>query len=141
MAVSFLVQPDPSPRLEARPEARPTTRPATRPRLVALDGGRSDAGRRRRRVFLVRRLVALVALALVVVAAVAVGSRVVGGVAGAAAVPTSYEVERGDTLWSIAGELAPGADRRHVVALLADANGGTTVVPGQDLVVPAGVAG
>lgn len=52
----------------------------------------------------------------------------------------SIVVAAGDTLWSIAGELAPGQDRRPVVDALARRNGGTTLRAGQTLVVPAGLA-
>lgn len=65
MAVSFLVQPDRHP-LGAHPATR-------RPQLVGLDGGRSVAAVRRRRVFLVRRCVVGV---LAVVAIVLAGSAV-----------------------------------------------------------------
>ncbi len=47
----------------------------------------------------------------------------------------------GDTLWSIARELAPASDPRPVVDLLVEANGGSAIEAGQMLVIPAEVAG
>jgi len=134
MAASFLI-PDHSTHITG----------ARRPALVALDGGRSDAALRRRRMYRQRRIaVAVVALALVVATVVVVspsGPSTVSPTAAVAATHSgTYEVAAGDTLWSIAARLDPDADRRQVVALLADANGGSTAVwPGQHLVVPAEV--
>jgi nucleoid-associated protein YgaU len=53
----------------------------------------------------------------------------------------SYVVRQGDTLWSIAERLSPGGDPRPVVDALADVNhvDPGALVPGQTLVVPAGV--
>ena len=48
-----------------------------------------------------------------------------------------YVVQPGDTLWSIAGGLAPDRDRRDVVDRLATTNGGADLRVGQRLVVPA----
>jgi Tfp pilus assembly protein FimV len=42
-------------------------------------------------------------------------------------------VEPGDTLWSIAKRLAPGADPRQVVDALVKARGTTALVPGESL--------
>ena len=47
-----------------------------------------------------------------------------------------YVVQPGDTLWSIAGELAPQADRRAAVDRLAAVNSGVDLQVGQRLVVP-----
>ena len=47
-----------------------------------------------------------------------------------------YIVEAGDSLWSIARALAPHRDVRAYVEELADLNGGTTIQPGQRLVLP-----
>jgi hypothetical protein len=45
----------------------------------------------------------------------------------------SHVVEPGDTLWSIAVELAPGDDPRPVVDVLADARGDGPLVPGETI--------
>lgn len=59
-------------------------------------------------------------------------------VAPAASVPRVVTVAPGDTLWSIAGRVAPGTDPRAEVAALQRRNGltGVELVPGQVLRVP-----
>lgn len=133
---------------------QPTTVPESfrheRPRLVAIEGGRSvatgrptsaraprpHARRVTHRVYLVRRLVAATAVVLAAYGAVSA----VGAAFGSdSSVPPSYDVRPGDTMWAIAGDLGVDADRRQVVRLLADANGGTVVVPGQRLLIPESV--
>lgn len=42
----------------------------------------------------------------------------------------------GDTMWSVARELAPESDPRPVVAALIDANGGESLQIGQQIVIP-----
>lgn len=53
---------------------------------------------------------------------------------------TSYVIQEGDTLWSIARRLAPAEDPRAVVDALARANDidAGELVPGQALALPAG---
>lgn len=50
----------------------------------------------------------------------------------------SVVVTPGDTVWSLAAELAPGDDPRPVVDAIVEANGGAELVAGQrlELVVP-----
>ncbi|MEY4397192.1 MAG: hypothetical protein RLZZ40_948 [Actinomycetota bacterium] len=55
---------------------------------------------------------------------------------------TNFEtvtVMPGDTLWKIAGDIAPTADKQDVVAAIADLNqlDSMTVQPGQQLAIPA----
>ena len=104
-----------------------------------------------------RRLVAvgvLVALALAVVLLLAIEVRPSGIPASAAGSgPSSasqpavlaagvadrfYIVEAGDSLWSIARALAPFRDVRAYVDELDALNGGTSLQPGQRLVLPSG---
>ena len=62
-------------------------------------------------------------------------SAAASGAAGVAA-PTVV-VQPGDTLWSIAAEIAPDADVRITVDQLIALNGASPIVPGQELVLPA----
>ncbi|MGH9137612.1 MAG: LysM peptidoglycan-binding domain-containing protein [Acidimicrobiales bacterium] len=48
---------------------------------------------------------------------------------------TTYVVQSGDTVWSIAEALDRGGDVRAVVDRIVAANGGAALVPGQRLVV------
>jgi hypothetical protein len=47
-----------------------------------------------------------------------------------------YVVRPGDTLWTIASKIAPGADPRPVVDDLADRAGGAVLQPGQRIELP-----
>lgn len=51
--------------------------------------------------------------------------------------PAVYVVQPGDTLWDIARAAAPGADPRLLVQELAEAAGGATLEPGQEIVIDA----
>ena len=118
-----------SPRPAPRP---PTDVPAV---SVALDRRRRAVYRRRRTtavVFLFLLIAAILVLAFVGGRATADGSS--SGEVRPAAV---YVVRPGDTLWDLALALAPDRDPRGVVAALERAAGGTTLQPGQRIVVPA----
>ena len=142
------------------PRLQPTTVPPgpghpARPQLRLLEGGRAPSRltqqavyRRRRVLAMLVVLVTVVALVLLATAAVA---RLAGGAPSAAgglpptsaaassaagvAAPTVV-VQPGDTLWSIAAEVAPDADVRLTVDQLVALNGGAPIVPGQELVLP-----
>lgn len=62
-----------------------------------------------------------------------------GGVALVGAPSRTYVVRPGDTLWSIAERLRPGADPRPIVDAIERANGVSAgeLVPGQALRIPA----
>ena len=48
----------------------------------------------------------------------------------------TYVVQPGDTLWTIALDLAPGEDPRPVVDALDEISGGALLQPGKRLVIP-----
>jgi hypothetical protein len=84
---------------------------------------------------------------LVAVLSLAVGLAVAGGVTTVLDGPdsglqlagqSSVVVEPGDTLWSIAREVAPQEDTRAVVDALSEVNGlgDTVLIPGQVLQLP-----
>ena len=115
--------------------AEPTVRPRPRP---------STATYRRRRV-------AAVGLALVIVLVAAQAGGALGdsplavserrpasssASSSSASAPVHYIVEPGDSLWSIAEELAPGEDPRPVVDALAEARGDAPLIPGETIVWP-----
>jgi hypothetical protein len=129
-----------SPALRLQP-APPLGAPG--PTLRVLEGGRSGsthAPYRRRRI-----LVGLVLTAVVLVAALLTGRLVTGsasptsadasGAAGVAA-PATYVVRPGDTLWSIASQVAPDLDVRIAVDQLVARNGRSPIVVGQELELP-----
>ena len=117
-----------------------------RPGLRVIEGGRSPRGRALRRMYLQRRVVAVLTLLVAAWALVSLGSAaadaVVGSPAGASAsagapAAATHVVRSGDTLWSIASGLGVGGDVRDVVDALAEANDVEVLVPGQVLVIPA----
>jgi hypothetical protein len=86
-----------------------------------------------------RRLAAAAIVTLLVAVVVLLAGRVGHADAeldGPAPAPAVYVVQPGDTLWAIAARVAPDADRRDVVAQLADAAGGSELVPGQRIELP-----
>jgi hypothetical protein len=132
---------------------QPTTVPPgphgpDRPQLRVLEGGRAPAELARRAIYRRRRLVALVLLLGIVVActllATAAVARFAGGAPSAAGGPSNgvvtaaptVVVEPGDTLWTIAADVAPDTDVRITVDQLIALNGASPIVPGQELVLP-----
>ena len=135
--------PVPRPALRVVPPMRrePVRRPPTRPaRSLGVSAPRVLA-----RVGCVPRAPKLAAGWVLAVAAVACGVVFgLGSLAGAAApsVPSETTVVRvkpGESLWELAGRVAPGADASAVVERIRELNGVEgSVQPGQPLTVPAG---
>jgi hypothetical protein len=137
----------------AEPWAEPL---APAPRLRVVHGGRSAEYRQRQRVFAVRRLLAVVVVALLAV----VGLRAAVMVVQAFSVPTAdivstptldrsvpYVVQPGDTLLGLARDVAPASDPGQVVDQIVELNAAAgvsldTSVPvrtGQRLALPVGL--
>ncbi|MDQ4214128.1 LysM domain-containing protein [Microbacterium capsulatum] len=104
-----------------------TTAPVTRLRITA----------RGRRVL--AALVALPVAGAIAFAAMSGGSALASGQVTTGSTFTTVTVQPGDTLWSIAGEVAPQADPRDVVAEISKLNliDGGVISVGQHLAVPA----
>jgi hypothetical protein len=119
----------------------------SRPRLRVLDGGRSEAARRRQRVYWFRRALVAATLVAALLAlgalAGAIGAATGGSTATVPVSDATHVVRQGDTLWSIATAARPGTDPRDVVADLIAANAGLPGVAqgelrvGQELRLPA----
>ena len=113
--------------------AHPSAFPVSRPRRVQRPHPLSVY--RRRRLALLGATLLLIALASVLVDAVARR----GPEASVRPVATvAVVVEPGDTVWSIAAGIDPGADPRPIVDAIVEANGGASLVAGQrlELAVP-----
>ncbi|RLK53018.1 LysM peptidoglycan-binding domain-containing protein [Microbacterium telephonicum] len=111
-----------APALHVRPAV-----PTTRLRLTV---------RGRRVIAVLASLPAVIALALAILSGgSAIASHDAGAPAGTFATVT---VVPGDTLWSIAGDIAPDADPRDVVDQIVTLNALPTgdVIPGQSLSIP-----
>ncbi len=80
----------------------------------------------------------LVTAALVAIVLVAVGLLVASPSAPAASAATldAHVVAEGETMWSIAQDIAPTGEAATYVERLVDANGGASVQVGQALTVP-----
>ena len=85
-----------------------------------------------------RRVTLTIATVLVALALLGPVARVVAGPGMEPTSRRSYVVRSGDTMWSIAGEVAPGGDPRETVQRILDANRVEpgSLVAGQVLVVP-----
>ena len=121
-----------------RPAAQPWRRPvaAARPALARPAPARTSAPlqltARGRAVLL------FVLLVTALVVSLATGAVSLAGTS-ATAVPVQYvTVEAGETLWAIAAEVAPTADRRETIALIRELNAlsSSVVRTGQQIAVP-----
>ena len=90
-----------------------------------------------------RRLLVLAVVLSIVVGLWSYGnsSRSSGTTAARSADAVVVVVQPGDTLWSIATWLDPGADTRRLVDQLSGLAGSTVLRPGQRLVIPADLLG
>lgn len=90
------------------------------------------------------RAVLLLASTAFLLLAVLVSGRFSADAGTSSATPATgvMVVQAGESLWSIAQQIAPAADPREIVILLRELNGleTSTVVAGQSIVVPAGPA-
>ncbi len=142
-----LTAPFPAPRATARATARMTTRNTSRRASQQLRVAATGAGARKRPLRLTTRgrvvLLAATILALfaVVVAFGGFTAEATGAVPGPGVGPVAavVVVQPGESLWSIAQQVAPGSDPRETVSRIRDLNGlaDAIVTPGQSLVVPA----
>jgi hypothetical protein len=84
------------------------------------------------------RLLLLLTLMTLVLVAFSVGRTTAGASSDAPRAPRTTVVQPGETLWSIASRVAPGADPRAVVTQLSDLNslGAAPIVAGQRLRLP-----
>ena len=135
--------------LQLAPRLQPTTVPpgpgsSRGPALRVLEGGRAPSRLAQQAVYRRRRLVAVALLVLTTVVVLLRANAVVARSAGGGTpVPAAGDsspivrvVQPGDTLWSIARELDPGADVRLTVDRLVDLNGGAPLTIGQRVVLP-----
>jgi LysM repeat protein len=124
------------------------TAPSARRRALAAGlEGMAGAGAAPLRLTRRGRLVAGAALSLVLLLVISAGVLLLGqqAVAGEQARPVParvHVVTPGETLWSIAGRVAPGADRRDVVARLREFNALSSVAlqAGQRIAIPGDVS-
>jgi len=110
---------------------RPTSRDAVRRPARPVAGHRVRASsatfRRRRLVVVVLALAGILGTAR---AAVALGGPSLAAPEQPPAV-TTYVVEPGDSLWTVAEEVAPGSDPRPVVDSLVEVRGNGPLIPGE----------
>jgi hypothetical protein len=86
-------------------------------------------------VFRRRRLIAAILGLGIVLTAARAGAALGGTLASPVRLPhvRTVVVQPGDTLWSLAHQLAPERDPRGVVDALVDARGTTNITPGETL--------
>ena len=118
----------------------------TRSDLPRSDRQAAAARQARRQLFWRRRLTVLaVVVAIVVIAAAVVlttqGVQADDGSAPVTGEPVRHVVASGESLWSIAEQLAPGHDPRPVVRQLERSAGSASLQVGQVLIIPADLAG
>jgi hypothetical protein len=118
--------------LDTRPYARP---PSVR-RVSSIRQPRPRvSSRTESAVFRRRRLIAAMLGLGIALTAARAGAALRGTLASPARLPhvRTVVVQPGDTLWSLAHQLAPERDPRGVVDALVDARGTTNIAPGETL--------
>ena len=118
--------PRPPVRANPRPVARSTARPAPQAALERTP----SVGR--------RRVAGVACAAVVALTAIAVGFGVGHASAESDGVPPPvvYVVQPGDTLWAIAGKVAPEVNPARAVDALRSAAGSSALTPGQRIALP-----
>lgn len=102
--------------------------------VIAARRHRTAACYRRRRLAVAGVLALVLALCLAVGELLAARSSSPASPAlGAPVARVTVVVRPGDTVWSVAAELADGGDPRPIVDAIVEANGGATLVAGQRL--------
>ncbi len=135
-----------------RPGARPNPRPVARSVARRVDFPPSAAPMRERAAthpapadaspavgFGRRRAAAVACAAVVALSAIGIGFGVGHAAAegdGVAPAPVVYVVQPGDTLWAIAGKVAPKVNTARAVDALRSAAGGSSLTPGQRINLP-----
>jgi hypothetical protein len=124
--------------------------PHAPPALRLIQGGRSHSSRRMQRVYLWRRLVALVGVLAVVLVLFQVIRLAAMPLESGSSVPAPrpdalHQVQPGDTLWALASAVDPSADPRAVIHEIQDLNAGNSALSddgqlrvGQTLRLPIG---
>jgi hypothetical protein len=117
-------------------DARPYVRPPSVRRVSSIRQPRPRvSSRTESAVFRRRRLIAAILGLGIVLTAARAGAALGGTLASPARLPhvRTVVVQPGDTLWSLAYELAPGRDPRGVVDALVEARGTANIAPGETL--------
>ena len=109
------------------------------PALRVIEGGASPRRARLRRTYLRRRIAVACAAVVTVVLAFQAGGAAVSSLISSEPAPSgeTYLVRPGDTMWDVAGRIAPDADRRDTVSDLVALNGDSSLRVGQSLALPA----
>lgn len=122
------VVPDPAPAPGARVATTARVVPEVRPVSAARA---SRATFRRRRIGVLVGVVVVVIMAGRAGAALGSASLAAPGRSPSGAAVTRYVVQPGDSLWSVAGHIAPGEDPRAVVDALVRVRGSGPLQPGE----------
>ena len=115
---------------------RPAPRRSARPLSAVPDVAAGEAVDARRRLVSAVGAAVLAIAMLLAVAALTLTPPMTPGTTGAPATLADHVVVEGETMWSIAQDVAPAGEAATYVERLVAANGGAVIVPGQVLTVP-----